>query len=163
MQRPWLLNNTTVRKSPIHGYGVFANQTFQADEVIEECYALTSQEKQTAAHFDYYYFIVDAQDLLLLGNGSIYNHSDHPNAVFEFDPNTRTMFFRATTTIRSGEEIFISYGEHWFSSRQARAKAFTWRYTLWRLKPLVAKVLRVSVVMLALMGFAHYLPLVLNI
>lgn len=33
-------SNLIVKKSPVHGYGVFAGADFEKGDVIEECYAV---------------------------------------------------------------------------------------------------------------------------
>jgi hypothetical protein len=156
MQRPLFRNRLTVQKSIIHGYGVFADQTIEAGDMIEECYALGYESKQGSI-FSNYLFQVDSKNVLLLGNGSLYNHADDPNCHYEFDPNESLMVFRATQRIRHGEEIFISYGSSWFESRRAKAKSPTWRYRWRRARPMMSAFLRFSFVTLAIFGLLDYL------
>src|SRR3990167_774246 len=87
-----------VKKSSIHGYGVFADQDFQQDELIEECYFLEIQIKEPA--LTDYYFANDKQDILSLGYGSIYNHADDPNVFCEFDFESKVMRIQALRPIR---------------------------------------------------------------
>jgi hypothetical protein len=46
--------------------------------------------------------------VLSLGYGSIYNHSDDPNAAYDMEPPD-IMLFTAIKPIRAGEEVLISY------------------------------------------------------
>lgn len=133
-----------VKKSPIHGFGVFADQDFQAGDIIEECYALACRRLDP----DYrpYYFGFEDKVVLLLGFGSIYNHSIHTNANYEFDAEHFLCIFKANCKIKKGEEIFISYGDSWFDIRQMMPKETSWKYKLKKFKPLAFMLLRFSVV-----------------
>ena len=120
MKRKLYINDIYVKKSPRQGFGVFAGKKIRTGELIEECYYILDRGHHKA--FDTYYFDVRKKNALLLGYGSIYNHSDEPNADYTFNMKTRIATFRAERTIQKGEEIFISYGDDWFSSRGRRYK-----------------------------------------
>lgn len=120
MKTPLNSSKLIVKPSSIHGYGVFANQDFNPQELIEECYALLIHDKNNEL-IDYY-FKVDQCSALCFGFGSIYNHSSQPNAEHRYIADRSLMLFRAIKPIKKGEEIFISYGSTWFSSRQTKAK-----------------------------------------
>lgn len=113
-----------VKKSHIHGYGVFAEQDIQADEVIEECYALLHE--QFDKKYGNYYYAAGKQVGLPLGYGCIYNHSAACNAVCEYDSEHALFTFRASQKIKQGEEIFVSYGKHWFDYRGMPQKERVW-------------------------------------
>lgn len=117
-------NNIIVKKSAIHGYGVFATNTIIKDEIIETCYALTTN-KCDPALYDYY-FGHRERSLVLLGYGFIYNHSSAPNATYLFDEDKKIMIIKALKNITKNEEIFISYGKNWFSSRNLIVKNISW-------------------------------------
>ena len=104
-----------VKKSPIHGYGVFAGQKIKPGCIIEESYVLIVDNKENDL-LDFYYDN-GTTSVLPLGYGGIYNHSSKPNASYKMELERSLMIFRATRLIRRGEEIFISYGKGWFSSR----------------------------------------------
>jgi uncharacterized protein len=109
-----------VKKSPIHGYGVFAAQTIPKGAIIEECHLLYAGEGQSEL-WDYY-FKGGQERILVLGNGSIYNHSEQPNAKHVFDQTNQLMIFSALKRIVAGEEICISYGKNWFDARELMVK-----------------------------------------
>jgi uncharacterized protein len=46
---------------------------------------------------------------IALGYGSLYNHSDEPNALYYTNRNRNVIDFIATRSIAAGEEITISY------------------------------------------------------
>ena len=50
---------------------------------------------------------------VVLGLGSIFNHSDNNNADWITDENRNIYSFYATKDIRKGEEIFTNYGKHY--------------------------------------------------
>jgi len=115
MKNKLFLNMIYVKKSPPFGYGVFAGKKLRKGELIEECYFILSKGgDKTLADF---YFDANGKYALFLGYGSIYNHSDDANADYIINRKTRIATIRAERTIAKGAEIFLSYGEDWFSSR----------------------------------------------
>ncbi len=102
-----------IKKSSIHGRGVFAMQMIHQGETLEVCHLLLLNEKETkfldeTKLYDYY-FLWDHGSALALGNGSFYNHSYNPNAKYERDFSTTTLKFIALKTIQKGEEITVNY------------------------------------------------------
>lgn len=147
-----------VKKSPISGYGVFADQTIPAGDTIEESYAIPvfNQEPELAN----YYFGLEGDErlhMLSLGYGSIYNHSDNPNAEFFLDKENGTIIFCAKRNIKPGDEILIHYGANWFSSRFVKPKKPTLFFRL-RKSFLIRIVLRTAVVL----GLIYILTYLLN-
>jgi len=120
MKSRLFLNNVYVKKSPRQGFGVFAGKKLRKGELIEECYFLISKGSTKA--FEDFYFDAHGKNALLLGYGSIYNHSDDANADYVINMKKRIATIRADRTIQHGEEIFVSYGDDWFSSRGRRHK-----------------------------------------
>lgn len=113
-------NKLIVKKSAIHGYGVFAGKAIKKGERIEECYAiLTKVEDDILGD---YYFDMRGKNAVLTGFGWIYNHSEDPNAYYEINYKNRLMVFKAERAIKKGEEIFVSYGDDWFKSRDLEPK-----------------------------------------
>lgn len=146
-------SSIVVKKSPIHGYGVFADQLFQEGDVIEECYVLLT-EKNTLPFSDYYFWNGE-YNLLALGDGSIFNHSDHPNAVYTYDVDRQVMVFKAKESIQPDSEILISYGQTWFSSREIKPKELSLRRKLMRPVLLAARFGLVIVLMISLIGLMN--------
>ena len=108
-------NKLSVKKSSKHGYGVFAEKTIKKGELIEECYIILSKGGDDVLQD--YYFDANGKYALFTGFGSIYNHSDDPNADYTINKKNKLATLKADRTIRKGEEIFVSYGNEWFSSR----------------------------------------------
>ncbi|MDR3491983.1 MAG: SET domain-containing protein-lysine N-methyltransferase [Gammaproteobacteria bacterium] len=113
-------NKVVVKKSTLHGYGVFAEKKFKKGELIEECYAILTKGGDKV--LEDYYFDAKGKYVLLTGFGSIYNHSDDPNADYDINKKKHLAVIKADRTIQKGEEIFVSYGDEWFSSRGLKPK-----------------------------------------
>lgn len=69
-----------------------------------------------------FYFDVKGKYAFFTGYGSIYNHSDDPNVDYIINAKKRIATIKADRTIQKDEEIFVSYGDKWFSSRGWKAK-----------------------------------------
>lgn len=113
-------NNLIVKRSSTHGYGVFAGKKIRKGEKIEECYLIIT--KGGDRKLEDYYFDAKGKHAIFTGFGIIYNHSDDPNADYSINMKKRIVTFRADKTIYKGDEILISYGDKWFSSRGLKAK-----------------------------------------
>ena len=141
-----LIKDIIVRKSPINGYGVFANEFIAAGEIIEECHVII--EKNIKGAFNNYTFTCDSHTGLCLGYGCIYNHSSTANADFNYDANKNLMLFKAKKDIQKGEEILVFYGEDWLSKRQLKDKT---------IKPTIIPLLKIFLKVSAVIGFMIYL------
>jgi SET domain-containing protein len=98
------------------GRGVFAARAFRPGEVIEICPVVPLPRSQSrkceGEALDLYVFEWPRRgypSAVVLGYGSLYNHSCEANARFTPRPAADTMVFRATRPIAAGEQIFIDY------------------------------------------------------
>lgn len=123
MKRKLFQNKIIVKKSKLHGYGVFALKTIKKGEKIEECYIIICSGKDKK--LENFYFDAKGKYAIFTGFGIIYNHSDDPNADYYINMKNKVVLIKAGRTIKKGEEIFISYGEEWFTSRGRKAKSLT--------------------------------------
>ncbi len=105
-----------VAASDIHGRGVFTHSPIPEGTLLEICPAIIIPEAEVAIIHktilhDYYFLWGDAQKeaAIVLGFGSIYNHSDIPNARYIMDYEQQSMDFFATRDIEAGEEIVVNY------------------------------------------------------
>jgi len=110
-----------VKHSPLHGYGVFATDHIRQDEVVEDCHFIKASVSDREIN-RYAFYFDEHSTAIILGFGSIYNHSDQPNAKYQFNEATGLITFTATRSIQKGEEILISYGNTWFSDRKLTVK-----------------------------------------
>ena len=56
---------------------------------------------------------------LVLGWGSIYNHSNEPNIEYAILAKRKLFQYTTTRKIYAGEQLFVSYGEKWWQDRPA--------------------------------------------
>lgn len=104
-----------VRLSKIGERGVFALKDFKKSEIIECCPVIklkpSEREYLEETILDYYMYpwknLKDAA--IALGLGSIYNHSDKPNAKWVCDYKKNQMIYKALQNIKKGEEITVDY------------------------------------------------------
>lgn len=105
------------------GWGVFTKEKISKGEVVEECYYLLD-EYETTVHKDYI-FKASGKGVnfcsLILGFGSIYNHSYSPNIYSkQGDFYMRTMSFIALRDIEPEEELCHNYSEKWWKEWSER-------------------------------------------
>ena len=111
-----------VRKSPIHRYGVFAKNDIKEGTIIEETpfLFLNTQDFSPEAVINDYLFDSGNTniDILPLGCGGIYNHSDNENTTYFHYEKKEIMVIIAVRDIKKDEEIFLNYGSEWFHHRK---------------------------------------------
>ena len=107
---------TVIKKSPRGGVGVFATKTLAPNDRIGTYKCIAAPSDEWGAAVDDYLFTRGKVSAMALGDGSLFNHSDTPNAKHEF-PTMRSMKVYACKTISPGEEITISYGKQYWVSR----------------------------------------------
>lgn len=101
------------------GRGMIATRDIEAGELVETCPLLVGED--FGARLDDFTFqVTDKKSALALGHCSLYNHSDDPNVDYEVDVHSNLMFMRATKAVRKGEELFVTYGESWWTSRDLK-------------------------------------------
>lgn len=103
----------------VKGMGVVATEDIKAGETIEVCPVVFISKQETEffekekTPLKFYYLIqTDTnQFCVMLGYGSIYNHSLTPNADIEYNDQKaeRYVFFKALKDIKTGEEIVFDY------------------------------------------------------
>lgn len=109
--------NLLVKDSPISGLGVFTIGDIKVGEVIEECHhiPLTQKFNETDKFLQTYLFSwpkVNARvTTVVLGYGSIYNHSKDPNITWDTDEVRNIFVFKTIKDIKAGEELCSYYGE----------------------------------------------------
>lgn len=110
-----------IRKSPLHGYGVFAKDDITKGELLEECYYLEIgwSEEMEVYRFDF----KDNQlgqtpagespekMVISLGFGSMYNASlpGEENGSISHDLDNEIFVFKSVKDIKKDEEILLYY------------------------------------------------------
>jgi len=105
-------------RMPHAGRGVFAKEAIKKGETIERCptieIPLYEQEiiNQTML-VSYIYYLGESKDMLtiVLGFGSIYNHSYTPNAIYDPLSDDGLVQFIAEKDIKKDEEICVNYNQ----------------------------------------------------
>ena len=101
----------------IKSRGLFATRDIKKGEIIETCPSLLDKDSnwgKTVAN-DYVFEYNNTDSALVLGYCSMLNHSDNPNIDYEF--KDKDLVLTANRNINKGEELFNSYGDHWWESR----------------------------------------------
>ena len=120
-----------VRRSPIHGYGVFAKEVIEEGEFIEECRLLKMNWRAAYPHDqtvkDYVWgnrgcTCIECRrhggfQYIALGFGSLYNHSDTPNTKQKLDFSKELLGIKARRRIEKDEELLLTYGDKYFLVR----------------------------------------------
>jgi SET domain-containing protein len=114
-----------VRRSPIHGWGVFAREDIKAGEILEETYFLkipTSANEASSIFIDYRFNFPRTRpnnQVIPFGFACIYNHSNSPNASWETDDVNELFIFFAIKNIKKDDEICTYYGDenYWKDGR----------------------------------------------
>lgn len=120
-------SSVIVSKSKYKGRGVFANKDIQKGATIEICPILLELKHNIPENnvlTDYVFSTgVEGEVAFSMGYCGLFNHDDQPNAVWAIDRNRRTVEIKATRPIRKGEEIFVSYGEKYWNTRNIKRDA----------------------------------------
>jgi len=104
-----------VRPTKNKDRALFATQDFKIGDIIESCPVinLTPGERKQAAktilnHYMYPWRSTRSASVVL-GYGSLINHSFIPNSDWKQNFKTRKMVYRAIKPIKKGEEITVNY------------------------------------------------------
>lgn len=115
-QRLTQIEGLLIIQTQLKGRGVACIQTIEKHSIIEVCPAIICDSESTAllhrSHLHDYYFIWDAEEktsAIALGYGSLYNHSNEPNADFEVDYDSQSIIITALSQIESMQEITLDY------------------------------------------------------
>lgn len=117
-------NNTTknnhlfVANAGHKGRGVFTSKILKKGELIEICPVIEvsykDHQKMVGHILENYTFVWNTRKksaAIVLGFGSLYNHSKKPNADYIKKLKDGVMVYKAMKTIKKGEEITIDYGD----------------------------------------------------
>lgn len=105
------MKKTIIKVNPMKGRGVYAAEAIEKGEVIEVCHLIVLNFDEVGPFLEGYVFDFNPKHAALaLGNGSLYNHSNRPNAKAFLDTRKKLLHFQALKPIKIGEEITINYG-----------------------------------------------------
>lgn len=131
MQKVYLTqkDHIEVRLTEDKGYGVFATKDIKEGDLIEKCYCIKAADTFYEVSFslkDYTFNYPQGNQtdetvqVLPLGYGCIYNHSDTPNAKWENAEEEMYFDFSAIKDIKAGEEICTYYGDSYWAPHKNR-------------------------------------------
>ena len=114
-----------LRKSSIHGWGVFAKDDINSNEVLEEIPFLIlpiNKGDMSSLFIDYRFNFPSSNwkyQVIPMGFACFYNHSDTPNAGWYTDEVNEIFIFKTNNFIKKDEEIFTYYGDvnYWTDGR----------------------------------------------
>jgi SET domain-containing protein len=109
-------NKIYAAESKLSGLGIFAKEDINAGELIEEAPVILLPEEEISdlaktKLLDYFFAWGEKleQAAIVLGYGSLYNHSYEPNAKFVENYDKNTITYSALKDIKKREEILINY------------------------------------------------------
>jgi hypothetical protein len=107
------------------GFGVYAIDDINDNETVDECPAveMSFDDIKGTPMMDHAFKIKDDTYVISWGNGSIYNHRNQPNVRWEYIPDKKILKIAAVRPVKRGEELFISYGREYFSTREKNMKS----------------------------------------
>lgn len=109
-----------VQSSEIAGRGVFTTQPLSVGDLIESCPVIVIPNEEVqfldkTVIYNYYFDWKDGQAAIVLGFGSLYNHSQNNNATYYKRFDYDMIEFRCVKSIKAYEEITVFYQQGtWF-------------------------------------------------
>lgn len=138
MKKKLFLNRIEIRKSSIHGWGVFAKESIGKGELIEECLCATIEYPiiGTIAKYNYSWpkqedcKLGDARDRskrkVVFGFAAIYNCAKTKKSEnIDWYTDRDIYIFKAVKDIKKNEELCIYYGDYfweWYNSKEKNKK-----------------------------------------
>jgi SET domain-containing protein len=116
MKKLFVHPNLYAALSPIHGYGVFSDSFIPANTIIEECHYVdvcNANENNNACikHRFCYPMQNPVKYVVCFGHGSVFNHSNEPNAFWYIDFEKNLFIFKTTKNIFANQEVLVYYGD----------------------------------------------------
>ena len=107
--------NIEVRKSILHGWGVFATNDIPKDTLLEECHGLFLSKDEfkkikTIPGIGCNSFTISKDEVMIPhGYGAIYNSRKDNNVTIKFNDEKRTLNFYTKKDVKANEELFLNY------------------------------------------------------
>lgn len=101
-----------------YGRGVFTNKDFEIGEIIELAPYIEDETDNFKGVIRDYIFSINGKlerSVVAFGFGSMYNHSDSPNARWEV--TNKNVKIQCIKPIKKDEEVFITYGNEYWKTR----------------------------------------------
>ena len=126
-KREALFRHPHVVISPCNfGHGIFTTRSIAADTTLEECPYLRINADECAGTLDDYVFNLETAEengesdvySLVLGWGSLFNHSEEHNTEYWHDTDRDLIVFYTIKKVTAGKQLFVNYGKDWWASRE---------------------------------------------
>ena len=129
MDKLYKSNKIEVRKSPVHGWGVFAKEDIEKGELLEECHFIPTWNN-ACENINKYKFVypsykkgmdVEQWELdmkfqaVCLGYGGIYNNNKNEkevNVKYDWEKDRVLLIFTSTKRVKKDEELFLYYSSN---------------------------------------------------
>jgi len=108
-----------VKKSPLHGWGVFSKQDIKAHELIESAPVILCHQSIKESLFeinncrhilmDYPFTWQEGNVAYAMGWAPLYNHSNDNNCVWRQNYDLNTIEITTVKNIKLGEELTVKY------------------------------------------------------
>jgi uncharacterized protein len=108
------------------GHGIFTKSFIAPDTTLEECPYLRIEAEACSGILDDYAFNLESAEengdadyySLVLGWGSLFNHSYDHNTEYWHDMSRDLIVFHTIKAVAAGEQLFVNYGKEWWDSRE---------------------------------------------
>lgn len=102
-------------KTKKYGRGLFATKDIPANTVIEisELIVIPDGKQDRLllkTDLKHYLYLFGKGSALALGFGSLFNHSDAPNVIWNMNEKKKRITFVTNKAIKKNEQFFINYG-----------------------------------------------------
>jgi SET domain-containing protein len=95
------------KKSPVHGWGLFADEFIPFNTIIEEC-SYVKMEVVPSPLSTYRFGCPEIGNAIILGYANLINSSlENPNVKFKFENDL--FYIYSIKDIEVGEELFLKY------------------------------------------------------
>lgn len=115
-----------IGKSCVGDRGAFAARDIKIGEVVEVCPMIFDKRENISKGTiinDYVFSSDNSSEVgIAFGYCSMFNHNDDYNVGWTVHRDTKKIILTATKDIKQGDELFISYGDNYWSSRQKKSK-----------------------------------------
>jgi len=110
------------------GHGIFTTKAIPADTTLDECPYLRISADECADTLDDYVFNLEPSEedgdsevySLVLGWGSLFNHSYEHNTEYWHDTDRDLIVFHTIKKVSAGKQLFVNYGKDWWESRNLK-------------------------------------------
>jgi hypothetical protein len=102
-----------------YGRGVFANKNYEPGDIIELAPYIEDSNDNFVGVIRDYIFSKNGDrtiSIVAFGFASMYNHADYPNVSWKI--NDSFVIFTCIKPIKKDEELFISYGNQYWKTRE---------------------------------------------